>query len=693
MQDNQIIKALIDFFLNPTFLYWTLGISILLILDINISLLLRKKNIIRAPKKPETKSLWRKTKYHIGSFYFKIIGLAIFINIILVSTLVAATCGIVIPEPKVTFPTEAALGVSEITPDNPVEIKFDRPINKNNLNYEISPELEGTWEFSNQIAPTKLYYKPKVSPRRGERYQISLTNIKSLIGNGDGGFLFSFQAPPLSKIQEISPKNGDQGVLPNQDIIFSLDHPAGDTLKIDYVLSPDIETELIQEEQKYIIRPKEGFKKSTGYQLTIWQTPMAYNFETKESKEAGTKKELAKQKFRIIEAPGIDSYMPKGSGVLTNSPVKITFKQDMDKEATQKAFSMSPKVDGDFSWEGNRVLRFGPKSLAKNTKYTVTVSKDTKASDGSPFEETFNFDFTTIGYVTASIYPANGSGGVALGTSVKITFNQTVDHASAQSKFSLSNVSGGSFSWSGNTMIYSHKNFSYSTTYTASVASGVKSVNGLDSNKGYSSKFTTQAQSTMLSVPSYAQSYTYSCMLAAAKSALAYRGVHVSESTLYNKIAKDGTPFSGSWPSNVHWGNPNNGFVGGLNGSNPPGHGYGAHWGPVANMMSSYRSVQVKSGWNVQGIASEISAGNPVIIWWVNGVWPAYTINWFAGSTKVYAVNSMHVVVVKGFTGTVDNPTSFSVTDSGYGYPGGTYSTSAFKAKWAWFNNTGIIVR
>ena len=37
-------------------------------------------------------------------------------------------------------------------------------------------------------------------------------------------------------------------------------------------------------------------------------------------------------------------------------------------QATQKAFSISPKVDGDFSWEGNRVLRFGPKSLAKNTR-------------------------------------------------------------------------------------------------------------------------------------------------------------------------------------------------------------------------------------------------------------------------------------------------------------------------------------
>ena len=79
-----------------------------------------------------------------------------------------------------------------------------------------------------------------------------------------------------------------------------MDHPAGDTLKIDYALSPEVETEMIQEEQKYIIRPKDGFKKSTGYQLTIWQTPMAYNFETKESKEAGTKKELIKQKFLFL---------------------------------------------------------------------------------------------------------------------------------------------------------------------------------------------------------------------------------------------------------------------------------------------------------------------------------------------------------------------------------------------------------
>ena len=335
--------------------------------------------------------------------------------------------------------------------------------------------------------------------------------------------------------------------------------------------------------------------------------------------------------------------------------------------------------------------------MAKNTKYTMTVSKEAKAIDGSPFEDVFSYSFTTIGYVAVSAFsPANNASGVGLSSTVAVTFNQAVDHASAQSKFSINPAVDGNFSWSGNTLYYKHSGLAYVTKYTVAIAAGVKTVYGLDSNRGYSAAFTTQQRTVMLKVPSYAQAHMYSCMAAAARSALAYKGKYVAENTLLSLMGYDSTPFSGTWrdPNSI-WGNPYNAIVGNVDGhSGGITWGYGAYWGPTAKAISGYRPAEIKTGWNVTSLAAEIEAGNPVLIWWVNGVWPAYEVYWKTpAGTSIRGVNSMHVQVVKGFTGTKENPTSFTVTDSGYGYPARTYDVGTFKAKWSWFGNAGVVVR
>ncbi|NTU70084.1 hypothetical protein HGB13_04715, partial [bacterium] len=294
------------------------------------------------------------------------------------------------------------------------------------------------------------------------------------------------------------------------------------------------------------------------------------------------------------------------------------------------------------------------------------------------------------------ISPGNGAKNASISAGVSIAFNQEVDHASAESKFSLSPAIQGSFSWKGNTLYFNHSNFAYSTGYSIVVSSGVKSINGLDSNQNFSSNFTTQAQTVTLNVPSYRQTHMYSCMASASRQALAYRGVNVSEDTILSKIGYDSTPFQGTWKDpNAIWGNPYSGVVGNVDGkSGGVNWGYGAYWTPTSQAISNWRANEIKSGWSVQGIAQEIANGNPVIIWWVNGVWPAYEVYWkTSGGQSIRGVNSLHVQVVKGFTGTVDNPTSFIVNDSGYGYPSRTFDVNTFKAKWSWFGNTAIVVR
>lgn len=605
---------------------------------------------------------------------------------------------ITVPTPKVIFPTEPALGITEITDEKPITIKFDRPIDTKILKYQVTPELDGSWDFtsSSNIVSDSLKFTPKETPKAEERYTVSLTNIKSILGSKKENYLFSFQTAPAPKIISVAPGSGDIGILPNQEITVVTDYPHESSAEFGFETTPPLDLAIRKDELRYIVKPKDGFRKGTDYNLKISRTLVSQNYKTGEKKALSEKEEIWNGGFRTIDAPGVKSYSPTGAGVLADTSIKIEFRQDMEPSSTQAGFSINPKAEGSFSWEGTRVLNFKPKEdLAKNTKYTISVSKQAKAADSSPFEEEFVFNFTTIGYVTASLSPA-GSGVSNGGGRITVSFNQAVDHASAQSKFSISPNIAGSFSWSGNAMYFNYSGLSYSTTYSANIASGVKSVYGIDSVQAFGTSFMTKAQSVTLNVPSYRQSHMYSCMASAARQALAYRGVYVSEDTLLSQMGYDYTPFSGTWGDpNAIWGDPDNGVTGNINGaSGGVSWGYGAHAGPTARAISNYRGAEVRSGWTVQGIAQEIASGNPVIVYWVNGVWPSYVVNWKTPSGKVIrGVNGMHVQVVKGFTGTVDNPTSFIVNDSGYGYPSRTFDVGTFKSKWSWYGNTGIIVR
>lgn len=468
-------------------------------------------------------------------------------------------------------------------------------------------------------------------------------------------------------------------------------------VNIRFAATPEVALDVSKEKNIYSVKPLTPFAKGTEYALTILQTPVSINYKTNQTTE-GTESEIEQINFKTIDAPGIKSSAPTGSNILTNQPISIEFLQDMDKASTEAAFSVLPGVTGDLSWESPRKIVFSATNLTKNTQYTVKLAKSALAGDGSPLQEDFVFHFTTIGYVSVIKFtPGNKASNITLDQRVIVTFNQAIDHTSAQNKFSITPNINGNFSWDGNSLSFSHDSFSYNQNYTIKIDAGIKSISGLDSKDAFSASFTTRQQNVALNVPAYHQAHMYSCEISALRSALAFWKINKTESEIINVVGTDSTPWSGTWSeSGAVWGDPESGIVGDLDGkANSIGWGYGTHWQPIAKAINSFgRTAETKSNWSVQGIAQEIANGNPVIIWWVNGVWPSYEVNWKTpGGKSIRAVNGMHVQVVKGFSGTIENPTSFTVTDSGYGYPGKTFDTATFKAKWAWFNNTGIVVK
>lgn len=83
--------------------------------------------------------------------------------------------------------------------------------------------------------------------------------------------------------------------------------------------------------------------------------------------------------------------------VLCNTPVTVEFNWDMDVDLTEKAFSISPAVEGTLTWSDlNYRLTFTPSQpYAVNTLYTVTIGTGAAHGGGTTFPQAFSFSFRT----------------------------------------------------------------------------------------------------------------------------------------------------------------------------------------------------------------------------------------------------------------------------------------------------------
>lgn len=101
-------------------------------------------------------------------------------------------------------------------------------------------------------------------------------------------------------------------------------------------------------------------------------------------------------------APEVTSYSPVWNEgdepVACNEPVVLNFNWDMDTPSTEAAFSISPAVDGQFTWEdANYRLVFTPTdAYDTDTEYTVTLGKSAQHGGGTPMVNDFTMKFKTM---------------------------------------------------------------------------------------------------------------------------------------------------------------------------------------------------------------------------------------------------------------------------------------------------------
>ncbi len=177
--------------------------------------------------------------------------------------------------------------------------------------------------------------------------------------------------------------------------------------------------------------------------------------------------------------PAADSTGVEPDSVITvifNRPVvPLTIAED--SSTLPQPLSFSPAVQGKGEWINTSIYQFHPDpALQGGTAYTVTVSGDLTAVDGSTLAQPFSWSFTTAAPSISDLMPTDTSMDEPLDTTVQVKFNQPMDQPSVEASFSLhpfdapdQQVSG-SFEWADDSAGFRFtpdQNLQIDTQYTA----------------------------------------------------------------------------------------------------------------------------------------------------------------------------------------------------------------------------------
>lgn len=569
------------------------------------------------------------------------------------------------------------LGVEENTTveeSQSIKIKLTVPILKDSFKLSVFPEqdvdikydyvsLSRSWIDGFEISPTENY--PAES--RVVLYVTGLSNI--IPGGSKHEQSLEFFTPTLPVIVSTNLDDTKEDISVDTNIDLILDKSDSFSTKWDFELIPNTEFELVKNGGNKMTLDFKSLAQGTTYKLKVLRGNRIYRTDTQEEIKVNDVDLHKEFTFKTVDAPGIKGFNWNNVMLPNTEPLVIEFTDGVNLDTFTNLYSIEPSIGHTISIGSNgSSLVIKPNgAFAKDTAYKVIFKKGLKTLHGGYLEEDSVISFKTAGVVRVAYYtPRNGAVGVTKNLkSISVVFDQRVDHASAESRFAISPSVPGSFSWSGNSMIYTlAAPLEYYTRYTISVSSGVKSIYGIDSNANFSGSFTTEEQVVILKVPQFYQPKGFDCNLYAVKMALAYRGISVDPNGLKSSIGIGEDPNS-SWVES-----------------------YGVHWGPLSRVIGSYRSNSIRAGWNVSALATEIMNGNPSIVYVYNGASLPYGVFELSGGYTGYM--GMHSEVVVGFTGRADNPTSIITNDPWKGRR--KHSIGNFYGIWGYLGNRAIVV-
>lgn len=249
----------------------------------------------------------------------------------------------------------------------------------------MMPAVSGTWHTQKGLFGTSaLTFTPREAFAKGVTYTADISVVQ---GYGERSphtlppVVFSITPSFVEpKIVDFSAK---EPVLPGDTIRVSFNVPmkkASTTLTFDV---PGVGTWVDARTYEYTVREVVG---GTTYTATLAQGSRG--------EEGGV---VTADDVRTIASPGyvVASFSSISREQGTRAPIEVSFNQPVDKASAEKAFQLSPKTSGTFSWEEEKLI-FTPKKLEPQKRYVASVAPGVQAKFGLPSKEKVSVSFVTV---------------------------------------------------------------------------------------------------------------------------------------------------------------------------------------------------------------------------------------------------------------------------------------------------------
>lgn len=258
--------------------------------------------------------------------------------------------------------------------------------------FEINPDIEGNFEWSYALNQSVMEFVPTSKYKTNTQYTISLgTGAKTELGDTLKFVVRSkFTTEPL-RIEAHLPENGSSDVSPNSTIYVRFNTEMNKT-SASINISPIMEGVIKwQNNESYIFVPSGYFSTNTTYDVSIDQTNLDIDGH---SLVADFTFSFSTEPLKIINVYPSDG----ATNVSRNTGIHIAFNTDVDQDATEDAFIVSPEIKGNFTWSDYSKFTFNPvDKLASDAVYIVTVNTNCKDLYGQSLPASITFTFRTSG--------------------------------------------------------------------------------------------------------------------------------------------------------------------------------------------------------------------------------------------------------------------------------------------------------
>ena len=314
-----------------------------------------------------------------------------------------------------------------------------------------------------------------------------------------------YTPPPPGTVSPIvvqrTPERGEE-LPPDGDIVLIFDRAMDQaSVATAFQVSPDVAGDLEwTDERTARFKPARDLKRDAEYYVTLGAEAKAsdgnpldgayrFRFRTVGYLEVA----------QVVPAPGAEDVEAASTITLIfNRPiVPLMAVSDPAYADLPQPVTFEPDIEGSGEWLNTSIYVFTPaEPLAGGTEYTARVAAGLTDTTGGLLAEEYEWSFSTQPPQVVWVSPQEDEELVGVDTAVQVTFNMPVDCASAGDAFNLRTglrAVSGEFECQGDTFTFTpEERLDFDTTYTAQMASGVRSAGGgRGMREDYKWRFTT----------------------------------------------------------------------------------------------------------------------------------------------------------------------------------------------------------